>query len=73
LSLGGRLLAPFGDLDWDPATTVGVGWEWYVRLGLERGSELEPGLHHETAFASEVEARGRPAPRAWAPALAAVS
>jgi hypothetical protein len=48
---GPRLLLHFVGFDWDPAATVGMGWVWYVRLGLERGSELEPGLHRTPGLA----------------------
>jgi hypothetical protein len=38
----------------DPVTTTAVWWEWYVRLGLEGGSELGPGLYHELRYESLV-------------------
>ncbi len=46
----------FSTFDRDPATTVGVWWEWYVRLGLEGAGELEPGLYHEVRYESLVAA-----------------
>jgi hypothetical protein len=38
----------------DPITTVGVWWEWYVRLGLEGSSKLQAGLYHELRYESLV-------------------
>jgi hypothetical protein len=40
----------------DPVTTTAVWWEWYVRLGLEGGSALGPGLYHELRYESLVAA-----------------
>jgi Sulfotransferase family len=38
----------------DPVTTIGVWWEWYVRLGLEGSSQLEADLYHELRYESLV-------------------
>jgi hypothetical protein len=46
----------FSTFDADPVTTTAVWWEWYVRLGLEGGSELGPGLYHELRYESLVAA-----------------
>ena len=43
----------------DPVTTIAVWWEWYVRLGLEGASELEPDLCHEVRYESLVDAPER--------------
>src|SRR5687767_7253992 len=37
----------------DPYTTVGVWWEWYVRLGRE-GAHVGPELYHELQYESLV-------------------
>jgi hypothetical protein len=44
----------FPTFDEDPVTTTGVWWEWYVRLGREGGSRLEPSLYHELHYESLV-------------------
>lgn len=43
----------------DPVTTIAVWWEWYVRLGLEGATELEPDLYHELRYESLVDAPER--------------
>jgi hypothetical protein len=44
----------YATFDEDPITTVGVWWEWYVRLGLEGRSKLLAGVYHELRYESLV-------------------
>jgi hypothetical protein len=44
----------FDTFDADPVSTVGIWWEWYVRLGLEGGRQLDPALYHELRYESIV-------------------
>jgi hypothetical protein len=48
---GATGFSTFGE---DPAMTTGVWWEWYVRTGLDGGSELGPGLYLEMRYESLV-------------------
>jgi hypothetical protein len=47
----GKGATGFATFDEDPVTTIGVWWEWHVRLGLEGGGRLDgPGLYHEVRY-----------------------
>jgi hypothetical protein len=44
----------FDTFDDDPVSTIGVWWEWYVRLGLEGRTQLEERLYHQLRYESLV-------------------
>lgn len=50
----GKGATRFATFEDDPFTTIGVWWEWYVRLGREGGIQVGHDLYHEVRYESLV-------------------